>query len=55
MSGVETLLFVNLNERLAQPRDQREEYIAVDIANYGIVDQTLHFIPRHRYRGKGGW
>ena len=38
-----------------QPRDQCKEYLVTAITNYGIVDQTLHFIPRRRYRGKGGW
>ena len=29
--------------------------MATVIANYGLVDQTLHFKARRRYRGKGGW
>ena len=53
--GVETLLASNIYIRLAQPQDQGEEYLVTAIANYGLVKHTLHFTPRHRYRGKGGW
>ena len=52
--GVEALLVGDLNDHLAQPRDICEEYLATALANYGLVDQTLHFILRRRYRGKGG-
>ena len=45
----------DLNTRLAQPLDQCKEDLAAAIANYMLVEQTLQFIPRHRYRGKGGW
>ena len=52
---VETLLVGNLNDRLEQMRDQLEEDLATAIENYGLVDQTIQFIPRRRYIGKGGW
>ena len=53
--GVETLLVSKLNALLSQPQDQCKEDLTTDIVNYGLVDHTLHFIPRWRYRGKGGW
>ena len=49
------LLVRDLNARLVQPRDQQEEDLATVIVNYRLVDQSLHFIPRRRYRGKLGW
>ena len=53
--GVETLLVGDLNARSAQPWDRQKKNLANNIANYGLVDQTLYFIPRRRYRGEGGW
>ena len=44
--GLETLLVGDINDHLAQPRDRCEDYLAIAIANYGLVDQTLHFILR---------
>ena len=40
---------------MAQLQDKYKEDLATDIKNYGIVDQTLHFIPMRSYRGRGGW
>ena len=54
-AGVDTLLVCDLNARLEQPQDQREEDLVTAIVNYGIVDQTLQFIPRRNYRWNGGW
>ena len=51
--GVDMLLVGYRNARLAQPRDQCEEDLATATKKYGIVDQTLHFIRRKRYIGKG--
>ena len=53
-AGVEMILVGDLNARREQLRDQRVDYLATAIANYGIVDQSLHVILRQRYRGKGG-
>ena len=52
--GVEILLIGELNSRLVQPRGQSEEELETSIANYSIVDETLHFVPRRKYRGGGG-
>ena len=54
LEGVEMLLVSDLNVRLVQPRGLLEEYLATAIMSYRIVNQTLHFIPRSWYRGKGG-
>ena len=51
---VETLLAINLNAHLSQPRYWCKEELMTAIANYGIVDQMIHFIPRQKYRGEGG-
>ena len=50
---VETLLAINLNAHLSQPRYWCKEELMTAIANYGIVDQTLQSIIRQRYRGNG--
>ena len=50
---LEALLVRNLNNSLAQPQDQCKETLPIDIANYGLMYQTLHFIPRVRYRDEG--
>ena len=52
LAGVKALLFGDLNDHLVQPRDQHGEDLKTAIANNGIVDQSLHFIPRQRYKGK---
>ena len=53
--GVDTLLVGKLNAHLAQPRYQQEGDLATAIVNHGLSYQSLHFIPRQRYRGEGGW
>ena len=52
---METLPIDTLNDRLAQPRDWQEKDLETTIAEYWLVDQTLHFIPRRRYRGERSW
>ena len=52
--GVDTLLSVNCNICLTQLLDQQEKYLATTIANYGLLEQILHFISTYIYRGKGG-
>ena len=47
-AGVETLLARDLNACLAQPRGQQGETLETTIANYGLVDQAINFIPRRR-------
>ena len=54
-AGVEMLLVGDLNALLVQTRDQWEEDMTIAIVNYRLVDQSLHFITRRRYRGKVGW
>ena len=49
------LLVVNLDKLLEKLRYQQEEDMDTSIAKYGLVYQSLRFIPRRRYIGKGGW
>ena len=51
--GVEMLLVRYLNSCLVQPRYQREEYMETAIVYYGLVDQSLHFIPRRGVQREG--
>ena len=52
---VETLLVVDLNACLTQPRFEQEEDLVTAIANHGLSEHSLHFIPRQRYRVEVGW
>ena len=54
-AGVNIMLIRDLNAQLVQTRDTRKEDLVTSITSYGLVDQTLHIIPRRRYRGKRGW
>ena len=49
------LLVGNLNTRLAQPRNQREEELSTATTNHDLEDQTKKFIPWQCYRGEEGW
>ena len=42
--GTATVLVRNLNARLAQPCNRREEDLATAISNHGLEYQTLYFI-----------
>ena len=53
--GAETLLVSDLNTLLAKSQHQHNEDLATAITNCGLVDQTIHLIPRRSYIGKGGW
>ena len=54
-AGEEMLLFGEVNSPLEQPRDQREEDLVTAIADYGLVEKTLPFIPGQRYIEKVFW
>ena len=47
---MELILLGDLNPQLHEPRDAREEDLAIALADIGMVDMTYHFIPRRRYR-----
>ena len=53
--GLGKLLVDNLNDCLAQPRDQREEHLATAIKGHALTDQAQHFTPRRRYQAEGSW
>ena len=40
-----------INGKLQETQDAQEEDIATVLADCGLVDMTVHFTPRGRYRG----
>ena len=52
---VETILLGDLNARLGEPCDKREEDLVMALADYGLEYITRHFNLRRRYRGQGLW
>ena len=55
LEGVYTLIAGDLNAHMVQLGEQQEEDMETSIAKYGLVDKSLQFIPRRRYRGDGVW
>ena len=45
----------DLNTRLGDPRDKREEDLETALMDQGLVNMTDHFLTRRRYRGAGSW
>ena len=45
-TGLELILMGDLNARLGNPRDKREEDLAMALADRGLVNMTDHFLPR---------
>ena len=41
----------DINGKLQETQDAQEEDIATVLADCGMVDMTVHFTPRRRYRG----
>ena len=52
---MDMLIVGYINAHPAQPRDRREGELETTIASHILEDQTLHFIPRRRYREAIGW
>ena len=55
LKGVEVILLGDLNLRLREPRNEREEDLATALANPGLVNRTDHLPPRRQYRGEECW
>ena len=53
--GLEMILVGDLNVWLGDPSDKREEDLATDLLDRGLVNMTDHFIPQKWYRGSGSW
>ena len=53
--GMEVILLGDLNIRLREPREDREDELATALAGIGLMDVAAHFTPRRRYRGTGNW
>ena len=51
--GIENIFLGYLNAHLEEPRDEREEDLAMSLANRGLEYVRRHFTPRRRYRGQG--
>ena len=47
---VETILMGDLNERLEEPCDKREEDLTTSLADHGLEDISRYFTSRRRYR-----
>ena len=52
--GMEVILLGDLNARMREPRDDREDELAPALVGIGLGDVTAHFTPRRRYQGTGG-
>ena len=52
---MEAILLGDLNAKLREPRDARDEYLVTALADSGIVDMISQFIPRRRYIGVVSW
>ena len=50
--SIETILMVDLNARLEDPFNEREEDLTTALSNHGLENACRHFIPRRRYRGR---
>ena len=48
-------MFGELNVRSREPRDDREDKLAIALAGSGLPDVISHFTPRRRYRGTENW
>ena len=53
--GMEVILLGDLNVRLREKRDAREDELATALEDSGMGDVTAYFMPRWRYRGMGDW
>ena len=53
--GLEVILMRNINVRLGDPPYEREEYLATELVDRGLVNMTKHFMPKRRYRVAGRW
>ena len=47
------ILMGDLNAHLRDPRDKREEYLAMALVDRGVVNMIDQFMPQRRYRGAG--
>ena len=45
---LELILMGNLNARLGDPRDKREEDLATSLSDRGLINITVYFLPRRR-------
>ena len=50
---LELILVGDLNMRLGNPHDEREEDLVTALSDRGLVIMIDHFLPRRRYQGTG--
>ena len=55
LKGIEAILLGDINVRLMEPREIREDELASALVDSRLGNMTEHFTPRRRYRGKGSW
>ena len=53
--GMEAILLEDINVRLRELYNNREDELTLAMAGSGLGDVTSHFTPRRRYRGTGNW
>ena len=49
---IEGVLLVNINARLREPQDDREDELATALTGSVLMDVTSHFTTRQHYRGR---
>ena len=49
------IMMGDLNARLGDTCDKREEELAMAMADRGLVNMIDHFTPWRRYMGAGSW
>ena len=52
---MKVILLGDLNAWLREPQDAREEDLATDLVDSGLVDMKSYFIPRIHYRWAVHW
>ena len=54
-TGMEVIMLEDLNVRLREPWDDREDDLATALAGIGLTDVTAHFTPKRQCQGKENW
>ena len=52
---MEVILLGDINVRLTEPRNYREDDLVTALAGSGLTDVKANFAPIQRYRGTDNW